>query len=115
MARVSASSSKICPAASVPRMRTATCISTRWLRRRAPVVVEVFETWAIQPLALSTIHGEVMASRGCRLRGFQEDTGEQKTAFVMRHAKCAMRIGRDGGVGFPWLPVEWLVRVELRC
>ena len=30
------------PCASVPRIRTATCINTRWLRRRAPVFGVVF-------------------------------------------------------------------------
>jgi hypothetical protein len=44
IASVSVSSSIDFPCASVPRIRTATCIKTRWLRRRAPAFKDVFET-----------------------------------------------------------------------
>jgi hypothetical protein len=49
MARVSVSSSNLCPCASVPRIRIVTCISTRWLRRRAPGLPEVFDVLPMQP------------------------------------------------------------------
>ena len=49
MASVEVSSSNVWPCASFPRIRTATCIKTRWLRRRGPGWLGEPGAWPIKP------------------------------------------------------------------
>jgi hypothetical protein len=52
IASVPASSSNAFPCASFPRIRTFTCIRTRWLRRREPGLLGVLGDWPINPLRI---------------------------------------------------------------
>ena len=52
MASVPASSSNAFPCASFPRIRTLTCIRTRWLRRRGPGLPGVLGDCPINPLRI---------------------------------------------------------------
>src|ERR1700686_4832210 len=82
MARVAACSSKGLFCGSVPRMRTPTCMSTRWLRRRAVGFAAGFGIWlmTVSPIQL---YAESGACRGVppkeyskRIRDFR--TGKER-------------------------------------
>ena len=79
MARVTASSSKGLPCASLPRMRTLTCINTRWLRRRAPGFVAGLVTWlmTVSPIQLYAVR---RACREVRPKGIRKGYGPVRQA-----------------------------------
>ena len=107
MARVTASSSKGLPCASVPRMRTLTCINTRWLRRRAPGFVPGLVTW-LMTVSPNQLYAGRGACRELRPTGIQKGYGPVRqatkaslftTCLRIRGSKLTAFFGGWGRVG----------------
>ena len=93
IARVTVCSSKGLPCASVPRIRTLTCINTRWLRRRGPGFVAGLFTW-LMTLSLNQLYAGRGACRELRPKGIQKGYGAVRQAT--KQSLFTIRLGIRG-------------------